>query len=92
MPSNSSRLIQEYISLCITGLRQSKIIQEKDNKGNEIPKVFGLIYIFVSVAMSATKSILPETEIFASNMIHHEEKANPLQKISPTLLTPWNPT
>ena len=52
---------------------QRKRIQERYKWVSGIPKVFDLISIFAYVAMSATKSIIPETEVFAANLIHHEE-------------------
>ena len=71
VPSRSSRLIPEYTNLQISGLRQSKIIKEIYNKGSDIPKVCGLIYLFSYVVMSATKSIITYTASFAAKMIHH---------------------
>ena len=59
LPSQSSRLIPEYSSLCIWELRKIKIVHERDKKGNGIPKIFGLIDLFAYVAMYTTKSILP---------------------------------
>ena len=47
-------------------------MKEKKEKG--IPKVFSLIYLFASVAMFSTKSILPEIESFSAKMIHHKER------------------
>ena len=41
-----------------------------------ITKIFGLMYIFAFVAMTAIKYILPETEIFVAKLIQHEERAN----------------
>ena len=58
VPSHSSRLIPEYANLCTSGLRQKKRVQDKDKKEKVIQNVFGIIYIFASVAMSVTKSIL----------------------------------
>ena len=55
------------------GLRQNKIIQEKYKKGNDIPKVFGLIALFVSVAVSDAKYILTETAVFEANLLHHKK-------------------
>ena len=69
--SKSSRLIPECVNLWISILRIIKIIQEILKKLNDIPKVFGLVYLFESVAMTANKSIIPEIEIFASKLIHH---------------------
>ena len=43
----------------------------KENKGNGIPKVFALIYLFAYVAMSATKSVLPETSSFVAKLLHN---------------------
>ena len=63
VPSHSSLLIPEYANLRISGLRQSKIIQEIYKKENGIPEVFGLVDLFASEAMYVTKSILPEIEI-----------------------------
>ena len=56
--SQSSCLIPEHANPRISGLRQIKIIQEKYKQGNGTPKVFGLIYLFSYVVMSATKSII----------------------------------
>ena len=61
------------MNLRISGFRWSKIIQEKYKKGYGIPKVFGLISLFASVAMSDTKSIIPEIASFVAKLIHHEE-------------------
>ena len=82
VPSQPSRLIPEYANLRISGLRKSKIIQEKDKKGNGIPKVFGFIYLFASVAMSSTKSVLKEAVSFKANLIYHEERSK---------FSPYNP-
>ena len=71
VPSQSSCLIPEYVNLAISVLRRSKIIQEKYKKGGSISKVFGLIELSASVAMSVTKSIIPETASFSSNLIHN---------------------
>ena len=59
MSSQSSLLIPEYDDLRISGLMQIKRIQEIDKKGNIIPKLFVLIFLFSSVTMSDTNSILP---------------------------------
>ena len=48
-------------------------MKEKKEKG--IPKVFSLIYLFASVAMFSTKSILPEIESFSAKLIRHEDKS-----------------
>ena len=37
--------------------------------------MFVIMAIFLSVAMTVAKSILPETEMFAANLIQHEERA-----------------
>ena len=58
VPSQYSCLIPEYENLHISGLRRIKIIQEIGKKGNGITKVFFPIALFVSVAMSATDSII----------------------------------
>ena len=73
--SQSSRLIPEYENLRTSGLRQSKIIQCKYKKGKVIPKVFGLIDLFASVAMSCTKYILPKIASFAAKLLHNEERS-----------------
>ena len=75
IPSQSSRLIPEYVNLHVSGLRRSKIIQGKFKRGNVIPKVLGLIALFVSVVMHDTNSTLPETESFAYKLLHHEERS-----------------
>ena len=55
MASQSSRLIQEYEILLISGLRRSKVIQESYKKVNGTPKVFGIFALYESVSMSDTK-------------------------------------
>ena len=67
---------------------QITIIQEKDNKGNGIQKVFGLISLFASVAMSATKSIILNKKWFLAKLIHHEERDKSYPEIPPTSPTP----
>ena len=62
---SQSLLIPEYASLRTSGPTQIKRFQEIDKKGSVKPKVFGLIYLFASVEMSATKSILAKKEIFS---------------------------
>ena len=37
VPSHSSRLIPEYANLLISGLRRSKIIQDKYKRANALP-------------------------------------------------------
>ena len=74
MPSRYSRLVQEYANLRTSGLSQIKIINEKQEI-SVIPKMFVIMAIFLSVAMTVAKSILPETEMFAANLIQHEERA-----------------
>ena len=83
VPSHSSLLIPEYVNLRISGLSRSKIIQEKYKKLNGIPKLFGLITLFVSIVMSVTRSIIPERAIFVAKLLQHEERA----KYSPENLT-----
>ena len=63
-PSRPPCLIPEYVNICISVLRKSRRVQEKYKNGNSIPKVFGLISIFVSMDIYVTKFILPETDIF----------------------------
>ena len=72
LPSQVSCLIPEYANLRILGLRRGKIIHEKYKKINGTPKVFGLIYLFVSVTISVTKSIFPEKESFPAKLIHQK--------------------
>ena len=36
--------------------------------------MFGLIAVFASVAMYATKYIIPETESFLTKLIHHRDR------------------
>ena len=76
------------MNLRILGLRRSKIIQEKYKKGNGIPKVFGLISLFASVAMSSTKSVIPEITSFPAKLIHHEERDNDSPENIPNFKTP----
>ena len=88
VPSNSFQLIQEYVNLRTSGLRQSKIIQYRDKREKGIPKLCSLIFLFASVAMSATNSILPETASFAANILHHEERAKSYTENLPNFTNP----
>ena len=54
---------------------QRIIIQDRYKKEKIITKVFGLLALLVSVAMYATKFIIPETVSFAYKLIHHEERS-----------------
>ena len=38
--------------------------------------MFVLVALFAYVAMTITKYIIPETAIFAANLLQHEERAN----------------
>ena len=71
-PSQSSRLIPEYVNLCISGLWKSIRIQGKYKNRDSITKGFGLIVLFTYVAISVTKSFLPNTLNFGSKIIHLE--------------------
>ena len=75
MTSRSSRLIPDYVNLRTSGLMQRIIIQDRYKKEKIITKLFGLLALLVSVAMYATKFIIPETESFAYKLIHHEERS-----------------
>ena len=92
VPSQSSHLLPEYENLYISVLMRIKIIQEKNKKRNGTPKVFWLIAFFVSVAMYATKSILPEIAIFQPYWSTMKKYASTLQTIYPTSLTTRLPT
>ena len=77
--SQSSHLIPEYVNLRLSGLRRRKGVQERDNNRDVKPKVFGLLALFASVAMSSTNLIITETESFTCKLLHHEE----ISKYSP---------
>ena len=85
-----SRLIPEYENLHISGLGQSTRIQDKYRKVNGIPKLFELIYLFSSVSMTYTNSILPEIASFEANMLHHEERANSSPENLPNSTNPMD--
>ena len=88
LPSQSSSLILEYANLHTSGLRRSKIIQDKGKTEKGIPKVFGLIALFASVTMSANKYILPETAIIVAKLLHHEERDKYFPENLPNLTNP----
>ena len=88
VPSRSSCLIPDYMNLHISGLRRRKIIQKRYKKINGILKVFGLISLFTSVAMSVTKSILPETASLSTNLLHHERIFNSSPQNLPNFINP----
>ena len=87
MPSQS-RPIPEYGNLHTSGIIQRRKVQERNKKLGGKPKLFGLIYLFAYVSIFSSNSILPETERFAANLLHYEEKSMSLLKIfqiSPTI-------
>ena len=61
---------------------------KKNNKGNGIPNLFDLIYLFTYVSMSATKYILPETESFSATLLHHKGGAKSSIENLPNLTYP----
>ena len=88
VPSHFPRIISEYANIRISGLRQRKRLQEKDNKRYGKPNAFGTISLFEYMAMSLTNSIIPKTVSFSDKLLHHEEKS----KSSPENLTNFNNT
>ena len=89
VPLHLSRLIPEYANIRTSGLRRRKIIQDKEKNEKGIPKVFGLIYLFASVEISATKYILYRNSIFQPSCSTTKRELITLQKIYPTSPTPW---
>ena len=59
----------------ISILRKSKIIHEIYKNRGVKTNVFGLIYLFLSVSMSTSQSIVPETETVAANIPHRKERS-----------------
>ena len=60
----------------------------KTSREKVIPKVFGLIALFTSVTMSATKSIITETASLAARLLHHEERAKSSPENTPNFTNP----
>ena len=54
-----------------TNVKQNNSRKRQENRGQA--QGFDLVYLFSSVAISITNTIIPETESFASKLIHHEE-------------------
>ena len=92
VPSQPSCLIPEYVNLHILGIRRIKIIQERNEKGNDIPKLFGLVDLFTYVAMSDTKYILQKQRALQQKIYTTNKETSPLNTIYPTLITPWYQT
>ena len=88
MPSQSSRLISEYVNIRISELRRSKIIQERYNNRDVATKCFVPIGFFASVDIYFTKFIIPETARFSAKLIHHEEKSNSPPENIPNFTNP----
>ena len=88
VPSQSSRLIQEYVIIRISELRRSKRIQKIYKKRDFITKVFGPIDLFEFVAMYFTKYIILETASFSAKLIHHEEKSKSYPENLPNFTNP----
>ena len=86
--SQSSHLIPEYSNLRISGLRRSKIIQEREKNRYFIPNFFGFITLVTYVFISVTKSIIPETAMCVAKLIQNEEISKSYPENLPNFTNP----